>query len=139
MIYLATRYSSGSVTDEELEQRYRRAVEITAKLIEAGYVVVSPIVLSHPISKLIGHKTDVDFWMEKDRILLAACHIVVVAADPLWNTSKGVKMEIKLARKLHIPVLFCVEKEGRVDMISERHFLNPETQFKLIRRKFETI
>jgi len=109
MIYLATPYSH---PDPAVRQsRFEAANHMTAALIEAGYVVFSPISHSHVIAPyLVRESTDWDFWKEQDLPMLAACkRLVVMTYDPAWSKSVGVLAEIEFAKVNNIKTIYLPE------------------------------
>jgi hypothetical protein len=103
MIYLASPYSHPDPTVRE--QRFRAACLAAAQLVSAGHIVFSPIAHGHPIA-LCGLPTDWRFWEPFDRHLLARCDEVVVLMLDGWETSVGVREEIRIARELGKPVRY---------------------------------
>lgn len=109
MIYLASPYShpDGAVR----EQRFRDACCVTARLMERGLTVFSPIVHGHP---LVSHglPTDWPFWERFDREHLRRCDELVVLTLDGWRESIGVTAEIRIAGELGKPVRYLVPKDG---------------------------
>ncbi|MCX7801381.1 MAG: DUF1937 family protein, partial [Fimbriimonadales bacterium] len=103
MIYLASPYSHPDPAVREA--RYQAACRATAALLQAGWVVFSPIVHSHPLVKF-ALPTGWDFWERIDRDYLARCDEVVVLTLPGWEASVGVREEVRLARELGKPVRY---------------------------------
>jgi hypothetical protein len=87
------------------EARFQAACHATAELMRAGHVVLSPIVLTHPLTAF-GLPTDWAFWERCDRELLQRCDRVFVLMLEGWERSVGVQAEIRLAAELAKPVSF---------------------------------
>lgn len=104
MIYLASPYSAP--TAEEREANYQKALELTAKLINAGRVVYSPIVHNHPIAVKHGLPTGWEFWQKFDYQMIRASKELWVYQMPGWMESKGVQAERKIAVELCIPITY---------------------------------
>ena len=101
--YLASPYSA---SDPALrEARFQAACRATAELMRAGHVVLSPIVLTHPLTAF-GLPTDWSYWERYDREFLQRCDEVVVLTLAGWRQSVGVQAEIRLAAKLAKPVSY---------------------------------
>jgi len=101
-IYLACPYWH---EDPEMrEERYQMVTSKTARLMELGYQVFSPITHSHPISLNMKNKGH-DFWMKQDYpyIELWADEVWVYAIDG-WRESRGVGLEIEYAHSLDMEV-----------------------------------
>lgn len=95
-IYLAIPYSGYE------EESFRLANEIAAELIKQGYIVFSPISMSHPISKIGGLKGNWETWMAIDYAFIEwSDEIIVVNFDEkAVKESTGVQDEIKYGKKL---------------------------------------
>jgi len=101
LIYLAQPYTG---TDEEMEDRYEIACEITAKLMREGHYVFSPIAHSHGPAQF-GLDKDFTYWQDYCEIMIKKCDEVHVMTIQGWTTSKGVAYEIEYADSLGIPVI----------------------------------
>ena len=111
MIYLASPYSHPDPAVRE--ERYRAACRAAAARLLAGQPVISPIAHSHPLVAY-GLATDWTFWQRYDRELLARCDAVVVLTLDGWETSIGVREEIRIARELGKPVRYLAPELARV-------------------------
>ena len=103
IIYLASPYSAPDPAVRAA--RFRAACHATAELMRAGHVVLSPIVLTHPLTAF-GLPTDWSYWERCDREFLRCCDEVVVLTLERWEQSVGVQAEIRLAAELAKPVSF---------------------------------
>lgn len=114
MIYLASPYTHPDPAVRE--QRYRAACRVTASLIEAGDIVFSPIVHSHPMADY-GLPSTWGFWRRQDQAFLERCDEVVVLTLDGWGESAGVQGEIGIAHELGKPVRYLcpatVLKDGQ--------------------------
>jgi nucleoside 2-deoxyribosyltransferase len=117
MIYLASPYSHPD--PDVREQRYRAACRAAAELIQAGHIVFSPVIHSHPLTEF-GLPTGWEFWQRLDLALLERCDELVVLKLEGWEESVGVQAEIRTALELRKPVLHwdppmlvSVEKQAR--------------------------
>lgn len=101
LIYLASPY-----THEEAavrEQRFDAVCEYAAKLMRAGLHVFSPIAHGHAIARY-NLPVEFDFWQGYCEKTLGRCDRVVVLQLDGWRESKGVTHEVKLAKRLRLPV-----------------------------------
>ena len=100
-IYLAIPYSFNP------ELSFKIANKVTARLMEAGHVVFSPISHSHSIQQFLPVECHThDFWMEQDLPLVEwadELYMVIIGeeGDRLCANSKGVQMELTHARKFN--------------------------------------
>jgi len=101
VIYLASPYTH--VDPAVREQRFQAACHATARLLQAGHAVFSPIVHGHPLT---GHGLPVEWpWREPfARETLARCDRLVVLHLPAWRDSAGVTAEIGIALEWGMPV-----------------------------------
>lgn len=105
LTYLAVPYSS---PDSRVRRaRYRAVNKAFAALMSASTYCnpFSPITHSHPIHEL-GLNGDWTYWQRVDREYLKLSRRLIVLTLPGWLVSVGVQAEIKIAKKLKIPVLY---------------------------------
>lgn len=107
--YLATPYSK---YPEGIEAAFRDACKVSARLIEAGVRVFSPIAHSHPIA-VHGNLNplDHDMWLPVDAPMMRGAYGLLVAKLPTWESSYGISVEIDAFRQANKPVTF-LETEG---------------------------
>lgn len=123
--YLASPYHHDRVSVRR--RRYRQAVRAAAGLMAKGTLVFSPIVHNHPLveTRLIASSQEYAarwrFWRVYDFAMLARCQGLLVLKIPGWEQSRGVKAELKEARRLRKPV-------GYVDPLSLTVTWAPSTQ-----------
>ena len=101
MIYLASPYSYPDAA--VCEQRFAAACRATTALLQAGHVVFSPVVHSHPLVAY-GLPGDWAFWERVDREHLERCDDVVVLMLDDWRESVVVPAEIRMAAAFGKPV-----------------------------------
>lgn len=103
IVYLASPYSH---PDPEIrEERYSQASYVAAMLMRNGRLIYSPIVHSHPLTRL-GLPTTWDYWRTLDETMLSRCQELLVLTLDGWENSEGVMAEIRLAKKLGMPVRY---------------------------------
>ncbi len=101
MIYLSIPYTGHEYLS------FRVSCAVAAKLIEAGNIVIAPIVCGHAIAKenhLLYY--DCNLWLKHDLEMLHHCTQVAVVKLEGWEESVGVQAEIAEAKKLDIPVVY---------------------------------
>jgi len=120
MIYLASVYSldahSHSAADLLTRQtRYNTVLKKTAELLKQGHVVFSPIVHSHPMSKLFDDATETFAdWQAIDENYITHCDEVWVLKMKGWQRSEGITKEVAFAIANGIPVRYIKVKEEEV-------------------------
>lgn len=103
IIYLASPYSH---PDRVVRKwRYRMACHGTARLLEAGHLVYSPIVHSHPLTRF-RLPAEWDYWRRLDEAMLRRCDALAVLRLPGWEQSVGVQAELALAKELGLKMGF---------------------------------
>jgi hypothetical protein len=106
LIYLAQPYSH---PDERVRAlRTELGFVMTARLMNSGYTVFSPIVHTHLLESRLRRELaeDHDFWMKQDIAILRHCAELVVLTLPGWEESKGVAEEIAVAQACGIPITY---------------------------------
>jgi len=107
LIYLASPYSH---QDEETRtRRFQEACKAAAMLMRTGATVFSPIAHSHSIVMESNVRTDADFWLNQDFLLLDKSDALVVLMLEGWKESAGVKAEVKRAEHQGIPILYMCQ------------------------------
>jgi nucleoside 2-deoxyribosyltransferase len=101
-IYLAIPYSG------HIEKSFRLANEIAAELIQKGFIVFSPISMSHPIAIYGKMKGSWDVWKRIDMEFIKWCDEVIVINfdNSAVEKSIGVQAEIDFAKELGKPVKY---------------------------------
>lgn len=98
--YLASPYTDPDPAVRE--ERYQAALRATAKLMEQGRVVFSPIAHSHNVDRYISpefHNGKAHaFWMAQCSPLLKYASRLIVLKLPGWWESQGVWEEIRTAK-----------------------------------------
>lgn len=105
LIYLCSPYS-GSPDPAVRLRRFHEVCKKASELMNAGYLVFSPVAHSHSIAVGWGLPLDFNYWEEFDRKMIAACDEMYVLRLPGWQESKGVAAEIQIAAELHKPITF---------------------------------
>lgn len=102
-IYLAIPYSGME------ESSFEQATKLTAKLIQEGFNVFSPITHSHPLVPY-GIPGDWKFWEKIDEQFIEWADVVVVCVPKEGfdkvEYSTGVQSEIEIASNIDKPVFF---------------------------------
>lgn len=126
MIYVAGPYSSPDAAVREL--RYNKHMALAARLIQQELPVYSPIVHNHLLAIQYGLPTDAKFWEDYNYFFLTKATSVVVGLMEGWQRSKGLEIEIGLAKTHNIPLVYChtLWTAGqKVDPTDEKYFLPP--------------
>ena len=127
VVYLATPYSlvvkskeiginrpDFSEIDKEIRlKRFEAVNEVSAKLIKAGFAVISPISQSHPIAIQTNMEGTFETWADIDYNIILRCDMVMVFCQDGWKESIGVTNEIIFAHQNNIPV-FYIDEELRI-------------------------
>lgn len=103
MIYLASPYSSPLPL--VVEERYGKTLAFTLQLMAQGYAIFSPIAYVHPFAKAGKMPTDAAFWQQFNMQFLRKSEAMFVLRLPGWDQSKGVQVEMRTAKLLHIPIV----------------------------------
>ena len=106
--YLACPYTSKE-PDPQLkvqieELRFHAANRAAAKLLNEGHFVYSPISHCHPIAMDSNLPGDWEFWQKYCKVSLKWCNRVMALKIDGWDTSTGVRNEIRLAKEMGLEV-----------------------------------
>lgn len=104
LLYLATPYSK---YPGGLDEAFKKAARVSAALLEAGLIIYSPIVHSHPIS-IHG---DIDphnhaIWLPFNETMMKRADAICVVKMFTWDSSVGIAHEIKWFSDAKKPVLY---------------------------------
>lgn len=103
-IYLACPYS-----DPDMAVKVKRFEAVNKKageLIKAGYIVFSPISMTHPIAIGKDFPGDWEFWKRQDRPFIEWCDEFHVLCLDGWQESRGVMTELEIAKSLNKRVVY---------------------------------
>lgn len=109
LIYLASPYSSPHQC--VIDQRVREVQDATARLIERGWRVFSPVVHSHPLADLVSFPAvnepgAISPWMEQDLTVLRKADEFWVLQLTDWRSSGGIQIEHSEAEGLEMPIWY---------------------------------
>lgn len=105
ILYLACPY-----THRDFQVRLRRfeqATKAAASLISDGYIVFSPITMTHPIDIVLAGSENTlgsDFWIKFDEAFMDRCDELVLLEIDGWMESSGVIREIEYFRANNKPL-----------------------------------
>jgi len=104
--YVAIAYSHKNPNVRNL--RFRLANIVSAKLMEMGYIIFSPISHSHPIAQYLSEDKlmNFEFWMEQDLPYLEFSDVVFFVIIDGIKRSKGFRKEYITAMDLHKTIYF---------------------------------
>ena len=104
LIYLASNYTKHP---HGINEAYKDVSIEAARLVEAGFVVFSPIAHSHPVAVFGGlDPRNHELWMRQCRVMLPRVDCLVALKFLGWETSVGMAEEIKLMQEMGKPVFF---------------------------------
>jgi hypothetical protein len=98
LVYLASPYSHPDPAVQE--ERFQAVCRAASHLMQAGLRVFSPIAHSHPISLAGSLPTGWEYWEAYDEFVLSACGVLAILQLDGWNSSRGIKGEVEIARRL---------------------------------------
>ncbi len=107
-IYLSIPY-----TKVDKEESFRVANQTAAFLISQGYLVFSPISMTHEMAVQHGLPVEWDFWKELDESFIQWADELYVCVLDGWLESTGVQAEIKIAGLFNKPVRYITQPSVR--------------------------
>jgi hypothetical protein len=116
LIYLASPYTSQF--PDITERRVRQVQDATAKFIEQGYLIFSPIINSHPITDLVSFSAvntedGMSPWMDYDRAMIDRSDELWVLCLDGWQDSLVIEAEVAHALQGGKPVKYFSYPELR--------------------------
>ncbi len=103
MIYVASPYSSPIMDAQRL--RFNNVRAFVRKCLHEGLAVYSPIVYCHPLAQEFDLPGDAKFWHNFNMAMLRKAEVMFLLQLPGWDTSKGVTMELRVAKILNMEVI----------------------------------
>jgi hypothetical protein len=115
IIYLACPY-----TDKDPKVRLSRfelATAAAATLVRRGFIVFSPITMTHPLDVVLAGCDTLgsDFWVQFDRAFMDKCSEIVVLQIEGWDHSSGVRREIEYFKQCGKRVSFMRESDIEIN------------------------
>lgn len=104
LIYIASPYSHEF--DETRINNFKSVSKFAAKLVHDGNVVISPITYGHTLLEYHEMPSNWDFWKSFCLSFLERCDEMIVYQMPGWESSRGVKEEIKFAQSKGIKITY---------------------------------
>ncbi len=102
--YLATPYRSHP---NGLDAAFDSAVLLTARLIDLGLEIFSPIVYSHVVAKFVlTADQNSHFWLDRQMPMMLASRGIIVGKLPGWKQSSGIRHERHYFREALKPEVF---------------------------------
>lgn len=83
-----------------MHQRFLQANDLAGRLVEAGYIVFSPISHSVPIADQMGNHLSHEVWLEQDYAFIDWCDSLWIPKVEGWIESKGIALEFFYAKKI---------------------------------------
>jgi len=111
LIYLALPYTHHN--EKVVEQRFEAACEAYALLTSTGYVVLCPVLMSHPVALKYELPGDWETWKEIDLAYLRKCDSMLILSLEGVQESVGVNAEIEAAYNLGLPIRVVTMEELR--------------------------
>lgn len=104
MIYIASPYSH---LDPLIRRtRFLLAQDFVAHCMETMNVIpFSPIVYGHDLAVKYGTPTDAQYWLNFNTNMMRRSECMFMLKIDGWNTSKGMGLELKIAKLLQIPIV----------------------------------
>jgi hypothetical protein len=92
-------------------QRYQKAVDfVTHVFLTGGPPVFSPIVYCHPFAVANKMPVDAEYWMKFNMAFLRKAEALFVLRIQGWEKSKGLQIEMNVAKMLDIPIVHYNDK-----------------------------
>lgn len=99
LYYLAHPYTGNTLTHES--NNVLVCTNYMNKLLDKGYIVYAPIIMTHEAHLLSERKYD--FWINFNKPFMKRCDALILCGN--WKESKGCMMELKYFRKHNKPIM----------------------------------
>ena len=119
MIYLGSPYSHED--PKVVEERWNATVLATAKFLNWGNMIYSPIVHCHPLAIAHTLPTDAQFWNHYNFHMLSLADELWVLMLNRWEDSKGLQSEIEWATLMGKKIEFISPTLILMENNSETH------------------
>lgn len=104
LIYVGTPYTKYPTG---IEGAFIDACKLTARLMQVGLKVYSPIAHTHPLAIYSGlDPLDLSIWLPFDAAMMGKADAMLVAMMSGWETSTGIKHEIQAFTDVGKPVFY---------------------------------
>lgn len=107
-VYIAGRLSAD--TEEERRQNVHAAAALALEYLKEGWAYYCPHLQTDYIDRNFKHGFDYEKWFEADFYWISKCDRI--AFLPNWETSKGARMEMALAKALGKEIVIYKEAGG---------------------------
>lgn len=120
MIYVSSPYTSplqGAAKLQAQALRYEKVLDFCVHLAATeSLLVFSPIVYGHALALRGNMPTDAGFWHNFNMNVLRRCEAMFNLRLRGWESSKGVKLELEVAKVLGLPVFHFTEEFERMEI-----------------------
>lgn len=104
MIYVASPYSHPDPLTRKT--RFLLAQDFVIHCMETMNVIpFSPIVYGHELAIKYDIPTDAQYWLVFNTNMMRRSECMFMLKIDGWNTSKGMELELKIAKLLQIPIV----------------------------------
>jgi hypothetical protein len=104
VLYVAGPYSHPDPAVRQ--ERFEALTRHSAELVEAGFIVHSPITLTHSLELAMSGPRLGSFWLDFDEPFMEMCTSLCVVKLPGWEESTGVAREIATFTAAGKPIIY---------------------------------
>lgn len=114
VVYLSTPYTHPD--PDVVKDRFEKTCLYAKKLIDEGYVVLSPILMYLPLAERFNLDTAYKNWETTCSTILHRCDILAVADIDGWKESVGIESELKMASNIGLELLMAKIVDEKIQL-----------------------
>lgn len=119
IVYLACPYTHASLTVRT--SRFRWATKAAVHLCRKGYIVYSPITMTHPMDVLMNDDDATlgsEYWVNFDEAFMERCATLFILQLDGWVESKGIIREAAFFKHRNLPINYITTQEIKAEWSS---------------------
>lgn len=128
--YLAIPYTHDNI----FVKHFRAEVSnyIASELTKQGRIIFAPISAWHHLAIKYGLPGNFEYWKELDEQFICASKKIIVVMLDGWRESKGINLEMTIAKENGVPIEFLDPTPYVIDLVKELQITKEELKGELV-------